>query len=338
MNVTQAAENALECVFEAKRHESLVIFCDDTRINVGTAFQRAAENLALDSILIVLPTSPVAFRKDIPSQIGPYLTTKRPQIYINLMRGIREETPFRIKLIHLETDDHKTRLGHCPGLTEDMLTNGALALTKATHRKMQRLADRLIENFKSATCIQLTTLSGTHVSFSVKNRAFFTDTKIDWVSMKWMNLPTGEVIVAPIEDSLEGEIVCDVAIGGIGMLKAPLKLIVEKGKVRDVVTTDKEVLDRVKTSLQTDEMASVVGEFAFGINSKARFIEEFLESEKVLGTVHLAFGDNTDFPGGKNDSANHMDFLMSKPTVKIVNEAGTETVVLRNGKFDSSVT
>jgi aminopeptidase len=333
MDVIQAAQNALQCVFEVKPRESLVIFCDDTRLEIGTAFQRAAESLGLDSNLLVLRTSPSVFRNELPPEVEEYLTAKRPLIYINLMRGIREETPFRIKLIHLETSDHKTRLGHCPGLTKDMLTEGALALTVAEHHEMQNLAECLMKMLQPAARIELKTPFGTRVSFSVKERVFFTDTKIDWNTMKWMNLPTGEVIVAPIEDSLEGEIVCDVAIGGIGMLKKPLKLIVKKGKVCEVSSPESNVLRRVRNSLQTDEMASVVGEFAFGVNAKARFIEEFLESEKVFGTVHIAFGDNTDFPGGQNDSGNHMDFLMSKPTVEMVTDAGNSVVVLKNGKF-----
>jgi leucyl aminopeptidase (aminopeptidase T) len=31
-----------------------------------------------------------------------------------------------------------------------------------------------------------------------------------------VNLPTGEVVVAPFEDSLEGKLVCGMAIGGTG--------------------------------------------------------------------------------------------------------------------------
>ena len=42
-----------------------------------------------------------------------------------------------------------------------------------------------------------------------------------------------------------------------------------------------------------------------------------------MGTVHIAFGDNTDMPGGKNNSANHMDFMMGKPTVKAITEDGS---------------
>jgi aminopeptidase len=333
MNAIHAAKNALECVFEAKPRESLVILCDDTRMNIGKAFHQAAKNLRLDSKLILLATEPAVFRIDIPVEIDEYLKTKRPLIYINLLRGIREETPFRIKLIQLETSDHKTRLGHCPGLTEDILTNGALALTQMAHRKMQDLADNLIAKLQPARRIELTSPSGTCVSFSVKGRSFFTDTKIDWKTMKWMNLPTGEVIVGPVEDSLEGEVVCDVAIGGIGLLDAPVILAVESGRVQDVTSSNSDVVNRIKNSLQIDDMASVVGEFAFGINSKARFAEEFLESEKVFGTAHIAFGNNSDYPGGENNSRNHMDFLMSKPNVRMVSGSDCPIEVLRKGKF-----
>ncbi|MGW8289142.1 MAG: aminopeptidase, partial [Candidatus Bathyarchaeia archaeon] len=61
-------------------------------------------------------------------------------------------------------------------------------------------------------------------TLSTKGRNFFTDTKLDWKTMKWMNLPTGEVIVAPVEDSLNGKLVCDMAIGGIGKLRQPVEV------------------------------------------------------------------------------------------------------------------
>jgi leucyl aminopeptidase (aminopeptidase T) len=66
-------------------------------------------------------------------------------------------------------------------------------------------------------------------------------------------------------------------------------------------------------------MASVVGEMAIGLNPKARIVDEFVETEKVYGTAHIAFGRNIDYPtGGANDSANHLDFLMSEPTIVAV--------------------
>ncbi len=336
MDASIAAKNALECVFEAKQGESIVIFCDDIKKNIGKDFERGAQILGLNTKLILLQTDKEIFRKEIPPQIMEFLTAKRPSIYINLMRGIREETPFRIKLIQLETGDHKTRLGHCPGVTEDMLTEGALALTPTEHRQMQELAEKLMAKLRQAAEIEIENPAGTHLSLSVEGRPFFTDTKLDWTTMKWMNLPTGEVIVAPLETSLEGKLVCDMAIGGIGPVTTPVQIIAKNGMAHEVTSADANVLKRVKDSLETDEMAKVVGEFAFGINSKARFVEEFLESEKMLGTVHFAFGNNSDFPQGKNNSENHMDFMISKPTVKILTKTAHSRIILANGVFQES--
>lgn len=333
MDAIQSAQNALQCVFEAKEGERIVIFCDDTRVQVGEAFREGAENLHLDTKFVVLKTDPFVFRKEIPAELNKYLTTKRPEIYINLLRGIREETPFRIKLVHFEVNDGKTRLGHCPGVTIDMLTEGALALTSEEHLQMQSFARILMDKLRLAVKVEISTPEGTKLTLSVKQRSFITDTMLNWEQLKWLNLPTGEVYVAPVEDSLEGKLVCDAAIGGIGLLKAPVTLKVKGGKVDAVTSDNAEVLKHVQDSLHTDDMAKVVGEFAFAINPKARFVEEFLETEKVWGTVHIAFGDNSDFPGGKNNSVNHMDFMMSNPTVRVTMESGSVFTVLVNGEF-----
>ena len=333
MEAWEAAENALECVLEARKGESIIVFCDYEKMDVGKAFANGALKLGLQTRLVQLEAGVNGFRKEVPAQIKDILAKDTPDIYINLLSGTHEETPFRVKLVKLETKDGKTRLGHCPGVTLDMLTEGALALTTEEHRQMQAFADKLIKKSSKAVRVEITNPAGTNVSLSVEGRPFFTDTKIDWKTMKWMNLPTGEVIVAPVESSLEGRLVCDMAIGGIGPIKTPVEITVENGKVQDVSSAETDVLKSVDNSVNTDEWSDVVGEFAFGINSKARFVKEFLEAEKMLGTVHIAFGNNLDMPSGKNCSRNHMDFLVSKPTVTIFGEDGSSFDVVVDGDF-----
>jgi len=333
MKAWEAAKNALECVLEAKEKESVVVFCDDLKMDVGKAFANGSLKLGLQTRLVPLKTDANVFRKEISPKMMEILTKQTPDIYVNLLRGVREETPFRIKLIQMETRGRKARLGHCPGVTLDMLTKGALAMAIKEHRQMQSFAKNLIQKLSQAAKVEITNPGGTNVSLNVEGRSFFTDTIIDWKTMKWMNLPTGEVIVAPLENSFEGELICDMAVGGIGPLKAPVKLTVHNGKVQDSSSEDSQELRRIRDSLNTDAESSTVGEFAFGINPKARFVEEFLEAEKILGTIHIAFGNNSDMPGGKNQSKNHMDFLISKPTVKIFNKDGSGIDVLVNGVF-----
>ncbi len=332
MDASKSAKNALKCVLDARENDSLCIICDDTRASIGEAFEKGASNLNLRVKLAVLETGK-ATRTEMPPHVKDLIEKKHADIYVNLFRGSAEETPFRIKIIHSETSDHKTRLGHCPGVTMDMLTRGALALTAAEHRQMQGFAQNLIKRLSGAVQLELTTPAGTKLSLSVSARPFYTDTMMDWVRMKWMNLPTGEVIVAPVEDSLTGKLVCDMAVGGVGLLEKPVTIQARNGRVESAAAENKEVLKKVQAALDTDAMSSVVGEFAFGINPKARVVEEFLETEKIHGTVHIAFGDNTDMPGGKNNSANHMDFLMNKPTVKAHWENGESATIIADGVF-----
>jgi aminopeptidase len=328
----EAAKNALDCVLQARKGESIVIFCDDEKTDIGKAFTNGALKLGLQTRLTPFKTSPKAFRKEIPKQALEILK-QPPDIYINLLRGIREEAQFRIELIKRETEEHKARLGHCPGVTLDMLTEGALTLKPEEHWQMQAFANTLIKKLDKADRVEIANPSDTNLSLSAEGRPFFTDTIVDMKTMKWMNLPTGEVIVAPVENSLEGELICDMAIGGIGPLNTPVKLTVREGKVHASSSKDSQVLKRVRDSLNTDENSSTVGEFAFGINPKARFTQEFLEAEKLLGTIHIAFGNNSDFPCGKNPSKNHLDFLISKPTVKASFKNGSSMTVLANGIF-----
>jgi leucyl aminopeptidase (aminopeptidase T) len=234
----------------------------------------------------------------------------------------------------LETRGKKARLGHCPGVTLNMLTNGALALTTEEHREMQKFALQLMQNLTDTIRVEVTNPAGTKLSFNTENKPFFTDTKLDWKELKWMNLPTGEVMVAPVENSLNGKLICDLAIGGIPqLLKTPVEITAKNGKAENITSKDKTVLAKVKEWLATDEWSNIVGEFAFGINKKARLVNEFLEAEKIFATTHMAFGHNLDFPNGKNPSKNHVDFLISKPTVKITEKNGETKTVLQAGKF-----
>jgi hypothetical protein len=330
MDPTEAARNALKYVLEATSGESIVVICDDVFKDIGRAFAYGAVELGLWSRLELL--EPKKRRINVPKHLIEIVSTQKADIYINLLRGLSAETPFRIGLIKLETRN-KARLGHCPGIALDMLTKGALALNERDYRDMQNFAKKLSQKCEDAKALRITTPTGTDLTMGVEGRPFFTDTKIDWKSMKWMNLPVGEVIVGPQETSLEGTLVCDKAVGGIGITKKPLRITAKKGRAVSVKTEEKSVLKAVKKSLDTDEWSDFIGEFAFGINPKARLTKEFLETEKIKGTCHIAFGNNSDFPGGKNTSANHMDFLMKKPTVDIIGKDGKKLRVLEKGSF-----
>jgi leucyl aminopeptidase (aminopeptidase T) len=322
-----AAKNCLLSVMEVKPREHLIIVCDKSLKNLGEIFEGGGRHLGLNTKLIALEDTKI--RKSAPKELINTLKTTDVDIFINILRGTSDETPFRIEILMAE-NDRKVRLGHCPGLTKEMFTNGALAMTEEDYKKMTVLKDKILVATKGAETAKIKTPSGTDLVMNVKNRPFFTDIHVDWQTMKWMNLPVGEVMSGPHEDSLEGTLVCTHSVGGIGILKHPVTIEVHKGRA-EKVKGDPDVVKRIEKALDTDKMSRYVGEFAMGINHRARLVQEFLETEKTVGTCHIAFGHNTDFPGGKNNSHNHMDFLMLEPTIEIIKK-GKSVFVLKDGK------
>ncbi|MFX0148574.1 MAG: aminopeptidase [Candidatus Hodarchaeota archaeon] len=335
MEPKNATSNALEYVLEAKPGESILIISDDLKKEVGQAFAEGAIELGLWTRLIVLKTESNVFRKEIPSKLVEIFNSSfKPDIYINTFRDTAKETPFRIKIIQLQTRKRQSRLGHCPGITNDMLTEGALSLTREEYNEMQTNARMLLSILQDVDKVIVKAPAGSDFELSVRGRTWFSDTFLNWKEMKWMNLPTGEVLVGPIETSMRGILVCDLAIGGIGPIKKIIKLKIKDGRVENIESDDDEILKIVKDTQATDEMAKYIGEFAFGLNPKARLVEQFLESEKVGNTVHVAFGNNMDYPGiVANNSANHQDFLINKPTVEIIYSNGNSRRVMEKGKL-----
>jgi len=64
-----------------------------------------------------------------------------------------------------------------------------------------------------------------------------------------------------------------------------------------------------------------------GTNDKAKVIGNVLEDEKVMGTVHIAMGNNVAF-GGTIDVPVHLDCIILNPTLDV--EGGE---IIDKGKF-----
>ena len=282
MDPKSAAANALEIVLEARLGESILIVVDDIKRDIGLTFAEGALDIGLWTRVIVLETKKNIIRTEVPAQLLELInSTHQPDIFINILRGPAKETPFRIEIIKLQTRKSRSRLGHCPGITMDMLTDGALSLTREQNIEMQNNARTLLSLLQDVESVHVTSPSGSDFTLGVKGRTWFSDTFVDWKKMKWMNLPTGEVLIGPVETSMQGTLVCDLAVGGIGPLKKPIEIDVKNGKVESIKSEDTEALKIVKETQSIDAMAKLIGEFAIGLNPMARIVEEFLESEKV---------------------------------------------------------
>ena len=71
-----------------------------------------------------------------------------------------------------------------------------------------------------------------------------------------------------------------------------------------------------------------MAELGIGTNDNAVISGNVLEDEKVLGTVHIAFGDNKSM-GGNIGVASHLDGVITSPTVSVDGKVIMEKGVLR---------
>ena len=141
----------------------------------------------------------------------------------------------------------------------------------------------------------------TDLEFSVAGREWLVfDGKI--------NLPDGEIYTAPVNDTLNGVIHFDFPGVFGGLLLRDIRLEWRDGDlVNASAATNEDYLWRI---LETDQGASRLGEFAFGMNPYINhFCKDILYDEKIGGTIHLALGRAYPECGGVNQSSIHWDLV-----------------------------
>jgi aminopeptidase len=163
----------------------------------------------------------------------------------------------------------------------------------------------------------------TDLSFSVRGRKWFA-----WEGRS--NMPDGEIMTAPVEDSLEGQIFFEHPGVLSGRLIRDLRFLWKAGRLVEASSTTNQ--DFLRAVLATDAGSGIVGEFAFGTNPAVnRFCNDILIDEKIGGTVHIAFGRSYPQCGGHNASAIHWDIVKDLRSEGRVEVDGTP--VLENGRF-----
>jgi len=322
--MVNAAKKALKEVLELKKGEKYLVVTDETNKPIGEAFFEAGKKITSDIDIYLLPEERRPL-KEIPDELLKKI--EGINIATTLLKGLKEETPFRVKLIK-KIMSVATRLGHGPGITEDMMTKGPM---NVDYKKMAETAENLMKVFKGSEKAIISAPGGTNITVEIKERDFKTDVKIK--PGNWGNLPGGEVWCGPVENGANGTIVCDGSIGDIGMVPTPLTIEVKKGKVMNIKSDNNYFNEQVQELLSIDEESDVIGELGIGINPNAKITGNMLEDEKAFKTCHIAFGHNTDMPGGKNTSKTHRDFLIKDPTITVVYEDGSSKKIMKDGNL-----
>ncbi len=310
---------SLKDIMDIRKGEVALIVYDDYAADVCDITGKALEREGVTVYEYLIPGSQRPLLST-PRDLTELLGMARPDLVFNQMKGIAEETPFRINL-HCEETMYGARVGHSPDINMGMIEHAMMADFKDIKKK----AEILKQKFHGVNTVRVLTAAGTDISFCIKGRGFSDDLSIKRGIAG--NLPAGEIWCAPVENSMNGKIVCDGSIGDLGQVKEPLIMIVKNGKIISLESQDTEMSKEVDRLIHVDDDASLVGEFGIGLNPNAGVTGLMLEDEKAAGTVHIAFGQNTNMSGGQNDSMTHRDFLILAPEIMI--DSGE--VIMKNG-------
>jgi leucyl aminopeptidase (aminopeptidase T) len=163
---------------------------------------------------------------------------------------------------------------------------------------------------------------GSDLTLDLSGRAGIADDGDLTARAAFGNLPCGEGFIAPLGG--EGKVVAS-SLGPLGIGADPSTLTVTGGRLAGVEgglgPEWIELLD------EHGEPGRNLAELGVGTNDKARLTGLVLEDEKILGTVHVAFGASAGI-GGTVAVPVHLDVVVTEASLEI---DGHE--VLDRGRF-----
>mgnify|MGYP001122606625 CR=1 FL=1 len=296
-----AAEIALSECMGVKEGEKVLIITDEHLRKIGLVLFDKAKELKTEAMYMEM-LSRENHGVEPPSPIAAAMM-EADVIVIPTYKSLSHTSARR------KANDRGARIATMPGITEEMMAR-TLA---ADYENMADLCNKFAAILTQGKEVEIKSRAGTDLRFSIKGREALADTGILLSPDDFSNLPAGETFVAPLEGTAQGTLVIDGSMAGVGILDEPIKMEIEKGFVVGVeggpeAKTLQVLLD------EHGELARNIAELGIGLNSRAKLTGKVLEDEKVLGTIHIALGDNSTF-GGNVEVPSHLDGIVLKPTL-----------------------
>lgn len=283
-----------------KRGETALIVCDKPLRTIGyTLFEKAAE---LESEAFLLEMIPLKIHGEEPhSLVAEAMKSADAAV-------IPTSTSLSLTEARRQANAAGARIATLPGITTDIMERAV----PADYQKIKERSTKVASVLSSTNTARIITDRGTDITLPLRGRKALSDFGIYHRKGDFGNLPAGEACIAPVEGASEGIVVVDGAIASVGKLDAPVTMTVKNGRVVTVENCPK--LEKVFD--EHGESARTIAELGVGTNDKAEVTGNVLEDEKVVGTVHIAVGNNVAFGGTVNVPV-HLDCILLNPTLEV---------------------
>jgi leucyl aminopeptidase (aminopeptidase T) len=281
--------------------ERVLVVTDAPLRTIGYACHEAARQLGNDVMLIEMPPRKTNGEEP-PAEVAWLMT----QVDVVLC-------PTSKSLTH--TDSRRSasakgvRVATLPNVTEEVM----IRCMNADYHTIAQRTYQLCDLMRGTKVIRVTAPAGTDITMPIEGREPHASSGIFRERGQWGNLPTGEAYLAPLEGLSNGVVVVDGSMASVGMVDEPIHIVVNDGYAGDI-TGGASARRLVELLAPHGKDGRTVAEFGIGTNDKAILTGIILEDEKVMGTIHIAFGDNKSM-GGSVRVASHLDGLVKQPTV-----------------------
>jgi aminopeptidase len=296
-----ASAVAIRDCMGARPGERVLIVTDAPLRTIGYALRQAAVDLGHDVLLAEM--IPRQSNGEEPPPDVAELMTRRDLVLCATSKSLTHTNARRA------ASAAGARVATLPGVTEAIMVR----CMNADYAQIAERTQRICALMAETRVIRVQAPAGTDITMPVAGRRAFPSTGLIRERGQWGNLPTGEAYVAPLEGASHGVVVVDGSMAGIGMTTHPIRVEVEDGYATSI--SGGADAERLVALLEPHGRAARnVAEFGIGTNDRAILTGVILEDEKVMGTIHIAFGDNKSM-GGSIGVPSHLDGVVKQPTV-----------------------
>jgi leucyl aminopeptidase (aminopeptidase T) len=315
---TQAASGDLERAVETvvgpclgiHEGDDVVIVTDTTRQMLGEALRAAAARRGGEPVLTVMEPREVDGQEP-PVAVAAALAAA--SVFI---------APTRRSLSHTRARKAASEAGArgatLPGVTEDMLARLMAADFPRLRARSRRVAALLTEADEAHVTCPL----GSDFHVDLRARSGIADEGDLTAPGAFGNLPCGEGFIAPLGG--EGTLIA-ATLASLGLPEEPVRLTVADGKLEHASGEMGEAWLGLMHA--AGDLGTNLAELGVGTNERAGLTGNILEDEKMLGTVHVAFGASAGI-GGTVSVPIHLDCLIRDASLDV---GGTQ--VLDRGRF-----
>jgi len=288
--------------------ENVLVVVDRPLQDVGEALREEAELAQADAVLAVMaPRSDHG--EEPPAPIAAALAAS--DVFIAPASKSLSHTQARKR-----ASEGGARGATMPTVTADMLAR----LMDIDFETMRARSHAIAQLLDAADEARITCPRGTDLTLDLSERSGLADDGDLTVPGAFGNLPCGEGFIAPAGG--EGTVVAR-SLAGIGLGEA--RLTVSGGHLTAATGPEGEqLLERLSAH---GEAGTNLAELGVGTNEKAGLTGNVLEDEKILGTVHVAFGASAGI-GGTVAVPIHLDVVVTDASLTV-----GDTPVLDGGRY-----